>query len=104
MDPEVGLGFSERFFGRADAISDTGGILRIHDLKTGTTPAHIEQLMGYDAYYCLEYHVNPCDIEHELRIYQNNDVLIAKPEGPDIQLMMDRVVQFDKLQYEFEEE
>lgn len=103
MDPEIVLLYSDRFFGTADAISVTDGLIRIHDLKTGSTPAHIEQLMAYDAYYCLDYGVDPFKFDHELRIYQNDDILIANPEPEGIAGIMDAVKIFDKIQYEFEE-
>lgn len=103
MDPEIVLLYSERFFGTADAISATDGVIRIHDLKTGTTPAHIEQLLTYDAYYCLEYGVDPAKFDHELRIYQSDDILIANPEGSDVQAIMDTIKIFDKIQFDFEE-
>ena len=67
MEPEVVLFYSERFFGTADAISFRNNVLRIHDLKTGKTPVHIEQLMVYAALFCLEYRVKPSDIEIELK-------------------------------------
>ena len=44
MDTEVVLFYSERFFGTADAISFRNNFLRLHDLKTGKTTVHIEQL------------------------------------------------------------
>lgn len=103
MDPEVVLLYSDRFFGTADAVSVVDGLIRIHDLKTGTTPAHIEQLMTYDAYCCLEYNIDPLRTSHELRIYQCDDILIANPEGADIKAIMDTVKIFDKIQLEFEE-
>ena len=49
MTPEQILYYSDNCFGTADTISFNDGILRIHDLKTGNIPAHIEQLMIYDA-------------------------------------------------------
>lgn len=77
MDPEVILYYSPSCFGTTDAIyfSDKEKALRIHDLKTGSVPAHIEQLFIYSALFCLEYHVNPEILKTiELRIYQNNEV------------------------------
>ena len=68
MDTEVILFYSDRFFGTADAICFRNGVLRIHDLKTGKTPVHMEQLMIYAALFCLEYKVKPGEIEMELRI------------------------------------
>ena len=37
-------------FGTADTIVFRNGTLRIHDLKTGVVPAHMEQLEIYDKY------------------------------------------------------
>lgn len=55
MNTEVVLFYSTRFFGTADAISFRDNTLRIHDLKTGKTPVHMEQLEIYAALFCLEY-------------------------------------------------
>lgn len=55
MTPEQVLYYSENCFGTADAISFRNDFLRIHDLKTGTVPAHMEQLRIYAALFCLEY-------------------------------------------------
>ena len=104
MDPEVVVLYSDRFFGTADAVTVTDNLIRIHDLKTGSTPAHIEQLMAYAAYLCLDYELDPMKYEYELRIYQNDDILIANPSGDDIKELMDKTIIFDKIQYEFEEE
>ena len=54
MTPEQVLYYSDNCFGTADAISFRNGMLRIHDLKTGVTPAHMEQLMVYAALFCLD--------------------------------------------------
>ena len=97
MDPEVVLFYSENFFGTADAISFRRGLLRIHDLKTGEIPAHIEQLMIYAALFCLEYNQKPGEIQMELRIYQNNDIQICNPTAEDILPIMDKGVHYDKL-------
>lgn len=45
MDTEQVLYYSDNCFGTADAISFNDGFLRIHDLKTGAVPAHMEQLL-----------------------------------------------------------
>lgn len=96
MRPEQVLYFSDNCFGTTDAISFKSGVLRIHDLKTGVTPASLHQLEIYTALFCLEYGIKPGDIEIELRIYQNDDVLVGKPEGPDIVPIMDKIIIFDK--------
>ena len=104
MDTEVVLFYSERFFGTADAISFRDGVLRIHDLKTGKIPAHIEQLEVYAALFCLEYKVKPGDIDMELRIYQNDEILYHKPTAEDILPIMDQIVHLDKMLSKMEEE
>lgn len=104
MKPEVVLYYSDRFFGTADTISfrfiDGRGFLRIHDLKTGVTPVHMEQLRVYAALFCLEYKVKPGEIDMELRIYQNDEVLIDNPTAADILPIMDKIMKLDKLDYE----
>lgn len=102
MDPEVVLFYSARFFGTADSIcfrknADGRFVLRIHDLKTGTKPVRMDQLEIYAALFCLEYDVNPVDIDMELRIYQNDKVQVHRPTVEDIAPIMDKIVHFDKL-------
>ena len=109
MSTEVVLFHSERFFGTADAISFREGpegryILRIHDLKTGTTPVKMEQLEVYAALFCLEYSVKPKDIDFELRIYQNNDVICHTPSADDIYEIMDHIIHLDKILEKLEDE
>ena len=104
MDTEVVLYYSDRFFGTADAICFRDNILRIHDLKTGKTAVHIEQLEIYAALFCLEYKVKPSDIGIELRIYQNNEVLYHNPEPEEIKDIMDKIVYLDKILEKYEKE
>ena len=73
MTPEQILYYSPNCFGTADAVSFSNNLLRIHDLKTGMTPAHMEQLVIYASLFCLEYRVRPGEINFELRIYQSDD-------------------------------
>ena len=97
LTPEQPLYFSRNCFGTADAISfdDKKRFLRIHDLKTGVIPAHMEQLEIYAALFCLEYHKNPTDLGMELRIYQNNEVLMHSPKGENIESIMKLIIRFD---------
>lgn len=83
MQAERTLFFSLDAFGHADAIGfesyavpdgNVLGFLRIHDLKTGVTPASMKQLYVYCAYFCLEYGFKPYEIEGELRLYQNDTI------------------------------
>ena len=97
MDTEVVLFYSPRFFGTADAICFRNNFLRIHDLKTGKTPVHMEQLEIYVALFCLEYQIKPGEIDMELRIYQNNEIIIHNPTAEDILPIMDKIVHLDKL-------
>lgn len=97
MTPEVLLYYSENCYGTADSISFRNDILRISDYKSGSHPAHISQLMVYDAIFCLEYKVDPCTISHELRIYQNNDIMPYNPLGEEVQAVMNKIVESDKI-------
>ena len=106
MDPEVPLYYSENFFGTTDAISfrnhpdkESGYkyFLRIHDLKTGKIPAKLRQLEVYAAFFFLEYDIKPEETEIELRIYQNDDIMIGNPTAKDIKPIMNKIILFDKI-------
>ena len=97
MTPEQVLFYSENCFGTADAIAFRNDILRIHDLKTGAIPAHMEQLLIYAALFCLEYKVKPGEIGVELRIYQNDDIITAEPTAADITPIISKIITFDKV-------
>lgn len=104
MTPEQPLYFSENCFGTADTISFKSNLLRIHDLKSGTTPASMNQLLVYTALFCLEYEFEPKDIDAELRIYQSDEVLVHTPCADDILPIMDKIITFDKLIKKIKEE
>lgn len=97
MQPEQVLYYSDNCFGTADSISFRNNTLRIHDLKTGEIPAHMEQLLIYAALFCLEYRYKPSEIAMELRIYQNDDIIIYNPTAEDVVPIMDKIITFDKL-------
>ena len=97
MDTEVVLFYSQYFFGTADSISFRNNFLRIHDLKTGVTPVHMEQLFIYAALFCLEYKIKPSDIEIECRIYQNDGIILANPTNEDIEPIIDKIVHCNKI-------
>ena len=97
MNTEQILYYSNNCFGTADSICFRNNFLRIHDLKTGEIPAHMEQLMVYAALFCLEYKVKPSDIDMELRIYQNDQILYHNPTAEDIVPIMDKIVHLNKL-------
>lgn len=94
--PEQPLFYSWNFFGTADAIGFNKQNLKVSDLKTGLIEAKPPQLEGYIGLFCLEYKVNPFDIDMECRIYQNDDVVMWNPEPERINALMVKIVQFDK--------
>ena len=97
MASEQILYYSNNCFGTADAISykERTKKLRIHDLKTGVTPASMKQLYIYTALFCLEYAMDPHQMDIELRIYQFDDVEIEIPETTDILKIMQKIREFD---------
>lgn len=95
LQPEKILYYSDRCFGTADAIEFHDGLLRIHDLKTGKHPAHFEQLEVYAALFCLEYGVDPNQIDIVLRLYQNDEVFENIPEGELISDRINTIVESD---------
>ena len=99
MEPEVLLYYSPFCYGTADAIryDDNEHFLRIHDLKTGTVPASMDQLLIYAALFFLEYDIDPHKTDVELRLYQNDDFLIAHPGIDDIIPVMDKIVSSNKV-------
>lgn len=97
MTVEQPLFYSENCFGTTDAICFRNNLLRIHDYKSGVTPARMEQLEIYAALFCLEYKAKPSDIDIELRIYQSDEILHHKPTAEDLAPIMDKIITFDKL-------
>lgn len=94
MTPELLLLYSDCMFGTADSLSYSRNVLRIHDLKTGGTPASMDQLMIYAGLFYLEYkkQVNFQKSRTELRIYQNQEVLCHTPTNSDISGVMERII------------
>lgn len=97
MTPEQPLYYSDNCFGTADSISFRKDILRIHDLKTGVTPANIKQLEIYAALFCLEYKIKPGDIDIQLRLYQSDEIEYKNPTAEIIVPIMDKIITFDKV-------
>lgn len=105
LSPEVLLYYSKNCFGTADAIGFRKNFLRIHDLKTGVTPTSLHQLEIYASLFCLEYRVKPETLKGiELRIYQNDDIMIGRPSSDVITSIMDKIKIFDKILLRVEEE
>lgn len=97
MNSEQPLWYSDNAFGTTDAISFYRNKLRIHDLKTGDTPAKLMQLNIYAALFCLEYHKQPDQIKIELAIYQFGNVTKESPDPKDIRDLMDLIVEDDRV-------
>lgn len=97
MTPEQPLVYSENCFGTADAIMFRNNVLRIHDYKSGVTPAHMEQLRIYMALFCLEYNVDPYKIENELRIYQSDEIFGEHADPAEIKDIMRKIGEFDEI-------
>lgn len=97
MNCEQVLYYSENCFGTADTISFRYNKLRIHDLKTGVYPGSVHQLEVYAALFCLEYDKNPFEIKIELRIYQDNEVIVYDADPEDIMFIMEKIQEFDKI-------
>ena len=109
MEPEKALYYSKWCAGTADAIlyDEKKKILRIHDLKTGITPAKFLQLEAYASLFFLEYgdvlHVTPGDVSIELRIFQGGEVNEMFPTSEDIVPIMDKLIWLTKVMRTIEE-
>lgn len=105
MTPEQVLFYSVNSFGTADAISfdERSKLLRIHDLKTGVTPASMAQLHVYAALFCLEYDKSPFEIKYDLRIYQNDEIASDETDPEEISRIMAAIRHFDKIIEELKE-
>lgn len=109
MTPEQVLYYSDNCFGTADAISFRNGLLRIHDLKTGESPAKFDQLKIYAAIFCNEYNIPPGTIDMEFRIYQMDEIKYCNIETdpdlvPEIADILNQMEMFDKLLDTWKEE
>lgn len=102
MISEQFLFVSRNCFGTADTIGFKKNIetdlmkLNIHDLKTGVTRTSEHQLENYAAFFCLEYGIDPFDIEIELRIYQNDEIRVYDVDPTVIRALMETIIEFDK--------
>ena len=93
MQTEKRLIYSDLSYGTADAISCVNNYLRIHDLKTGKNPVHIDQLMIYAAYFCLDQDIRPRNLTGiELRIYQNAEIIFHNPKVEEIETIMEKSI------------
>lgn len=99
LTPEVPLYYSPICYGTVDTIgyNEKKRFLRIHDLKTGKTTPHMEQLFIYAALFCLEYDVDPFQMDGvETRLYWMDDILKDAPSAEEVRSIMDTIVEFNK--------
>lgn len=94
MSPEVTLKYSDNCFGTTDCVmfDERKRVLRISDYKSGSVPASMNQLLIYDAMFCLEYGLRPDKITVVNSIYQNMDILTEEPDAETVKAVMDLVV------------
>lgn len=93
MEAEIPLYYSDECFGTADAIGIRDNLLRIHDLKTGSTIADMKQLLIYTGIFFWEYRelFQPKDVRVILRIYQNDAIQELQPDSAEILMVMSRI-------------
>ena len=97
LNPEQILYGTKVCFGTADAISFRDMFLRIHDYKSGITPAKMDQLLVYAALFCLEYNIKPGELKGcELRIYQSDEIVVFNPKPEDILPVMDIIIRHSR--------
>lgn len=96
MDPEVILKYSDDCFGTTDAVCYRDKELRIHDLKSGRSAVHMDQLLTYAALFFLEYKAAPETTDTILRIYQSGEFQEDHPEPERIRAAMNQIVELDK--------
>jgi len=104
MVTEQPLYYSDNCFGHVDSIAFRRNTLRIHDLKTGISSTKETQLEVYAALFCLEYQIDPFEIEIILRIYQSDEVREYIPDPADILYIMNKIVDFDNQVEQFKKE
>lgn len=100
METEKVLYYSPRCYGTADAIlfDEQSGTLRIHDLKTGATPASMQQVMIYAGIFYLEYKIFASNLKEViLRLYQNDSLTEYVPALEDVLAVSEKIAVADKI-------
>lgn len=105
LKPEYKMYYSKFAYGTADAIDFKNGVLKVSDLKTGRTKVSFMQLMIYAALFFLCYPEIPLKKVKgiELRVYQNNDVIMKTPEIDELLPIMDKIKRNSRILEELEE-
>lgn len=96
MQPEVVLYWTDNCFGTADAIGLKDRLLQIFDLKTGVSRTSPKQLEVYAAIFCMEYGVDPYDLEYDLRIFQHGEARCYTADPEYIDYIINQIIVFDE--------
>lgn len=106
LRPEEKLYYSKYAYGTTDSINFQNGILMVFDLKTGKTKVSFLQLKIYTALFLLCYSEISlkCVKRIELRIYQNNEILMETPDIDEILPIMDKIKRYSRILEELEEQ
>lgn len=105
LKPEEKLFYSKFAYGTADGINYKDNVLMISDLKTGKTKVSFLQLEIYAALFFLCYPEIPLKRvkKIELRVYQNNNILLEMPEIDDILPIIDKIKRYSRILEELED-
>lgn len=99
MEPEKLLFHTKYCYGTADSImyDPKKRVLRIHDLKTGVTKPHEDQLKVYAALWCLSNNIEPEQITFICRFYQRPEPVEFRPEPSEIRGIMNIIINCEKI-------
>ena len=95
METEKMLFHTKYCYGTTDAIifNPRKRILRIHDLKTGVTKPHIDQLRLYAALWCFSNEIDPSTITIICRFYHRVEGIVEfSPSAEDIKGIMNIIL------------
>lgn len=100
MKPEKLLFHTKYCYGTADTIifNHRKRTLRIHDLKTGVTKPHPDQLKVYAALWCLSNAIEPSTITIICRFYHKVEGIIEfSPSAEEIKDIMNIILHHEKM-------
>ena len=104
MTVEQPVVYSDKIYGTIDSVCFKDNLLRIHDLKTGSHEADMEQLEIYAALFCLEYDFRPTELEFELRLYQWDGLVVHNPTVENLLPIIDAIITTNKIAANVEKE
>ena len=104
MTVEQPVVYSDKIYGTMDTVCFNDNLLRIHDLKTGSHEADMEQLEVYAALFCLEYDFKPSELEFELTLYQWDGKVVHNPTVENLLPIIDAIITTNKIAANVEKE